>query len=100
MYAGRIVEELTSAQVDGQASHPYSRALLAAVPDVQRPRDTPLAFIPGQPPDGEVDLIGCAYAARCPFVMDRCRSEAPFLELRPAGNRVACWLPVDGSPAC
>ncbi|WP_393062311.1 dipeptide/oligopeptide/nickel ABC transporter permease/ATP-binding protein [Streptomyces sp. LN549] len=90
MYAGRVVEELSAADLRaGHVRHPYTRALLAASP---RLRDTgtgeraPLATIRGRPPTPAARPTGCAFADRCPVVLDTvCATERP----RPAGG-VAC----------
>ena len=92
MYAGRIVEELDVERLH-DAAHPYSRALLAAVPDMHVDREQPLATIPGRPPaDGEV-VEGCPFAPRCAFASERCHAELPPLETLPDGRRAACWHP-------
>jgi peptide/nickel transport system permease protein len=65
MYAGRIVEELPTAELFTSARHPYTTALLAAVPDLETDREAPLAVIPGRPPEpGEIGA-GCPFAPRC-----------------------------------
>ncbi len=93
MYAGRVVEEIAADRLRGGAAHPYTRALLAAVPDMTTDRATPLASIPGRPPAAGEVITGCAFAARCGFATDRCRSELPPLEQHPDGRRLACWNP-------
>jgi peptide/nickel transport system permease protein len=90
MYAGKIVENLPVGQLT-DASHPYTRALLAAVPSMETPRDRPLAVIPGRPADPANLPAGCAFAARCAFASDRCRAEDPPLVADPTGREVACW---------
>ncbi|MDT0157964.1 dipeptide/oligopeptide/nickel ABC transporter permease/ATP-binding protein [Microbacterium sp. ARD32] len=94
MYAGRIVEELRADRLAEDAQHPYTRALIAAVPDMRTDRTLPLATIPGRPVDPSQVPVGCAYAARCPFATDRCRTEDPALAEAAPGHRVACWNPV------
>lgn len=91
MYAGRIVEDLPAADLAAHARHPYTRALLAAVPDLHTDRDRPLATIPGRPVDPANVPQGCAYAARCPLADEQCRTVEPRLEDDVDGNRVACW---------
>ncbi len=91
MYAGRIVEDLPAHQLATAARHPYTRALLAAVPDMTTDIDLPLATVPGRPVDPAQVPAGCAYAARCPLADARCRSVDPELVTDDAGNRVACW---------
>jgi peptide/nickel transport system permease protein len=90
MYAGKIVENLPVGQLT-EASHPYTRALLAAVPSMETPRDRPLAVIPGRPADPANLSAGCAFAARCAFASDRCRAQDPPLVADPTGREVACW---------
>jgi peptide/nickel transport system permease protein len=92
MYAGRIVEDLASDRLLSDALHPYTRSLLAAVPDLDRPRGTPLTTIPGQPPTPAAHPTGCPFHPRCPLAQDRCRRELPPLDVRPGGQRVACWM--------
>jgi oligopeptide/dipeptide ABC transporter ATP-binding protein len=91
MYAGRIVEDLPAAQLDRSARHPYTRALVAAVPDMRTDLDRPMAVIPGRAPDPTRFPPGCAFAPRCPLATDRCRAEEPALETDAMGRRVACW---------
>ncbi|HEU5038445.1 MAG TPA: dipeptide/oligopeptide/nickel ABC transporter permease/ATP-binding protein [Nocardioides sp.] len=98
MYAGKIVEDLPASDLAAGARHPYTRALVAAVPDMDTDLDEPLAVIPGRPVDPADVPVGCAYAPRCPLATDRCRVEQPPLETDAAGRRVACWHagePVD-----
>ncbi|XVV15515.1 dipeptide/oligopeptide/nickel ABC transporter permease/ATP-binding protein [Actinoplanes sp. CA-131856] len=91
MYAGRVVEDLPTSSLAGGALHPYTQALVSAVPDMTTDRDRPLAVIPGRPPDPRALPSGCAYAPRCPLATDRCRSEDPTLTAYDDGRRVACW---------
>ncbi len=98
MYAGRIVEDLPTADLRTRARHPYTRALVAAVPDMTTDVDAPLATIPGHPIEPAQVPPGCAYAARCPLATDLCREQDPTLTTDPSGSRVACWHatePVD-----
>ncbi|MDR2379697.1 MAG: dipeptide ABC transporter ATP-binding protein [Bifidobacteriaceae bacterium] len=88
MYAGRVVEELAASAL-GRARHPYTKLLVAAVPDMQTDLAAPLAVIPGQPPRIADEPPGCAFAPRCPQVGPRCLVEEP--PLGPA--KVACWYP-------
>ncbi|MEU4195810.1 dipeptide/oligopeptide/nickel ABC transporter permease/ATP-binding protein [Kribbella sp. NPDC026611] len=88
MYAGRIVEDLPAPELSSGAQHPYTRALLAAVPDLDTALDEPLAVIPGRPVDPARLPAGCAFADRCSFASDRCRDEDP-----PLVGQVACWHP-------
>jgi oligopeptide/dipeptide ABC transporter ATP-binding protein len=90
MYAGRIVESASSGELFTQPAHPYTDALLKALPDV-RERPQRLVSIEGQPPSIYDLLPGCAFAARCPQVMDMCREAyPPTIALTPT-HFVACW---------
>ncbi|MCO8274101.1 dipeptide/oligopeptide/nickel ABC transporter permease/ATP-binding protein [Actinoplanes sp. TRM 88003] len=98
MYAGRIVEDLPTDALLHDARHPYTRALVAAVPDMTTDRNAPLAVIPGRPPDPHDLPAGCPYAPRCLLATDRCRREDPALTTYAIGRRVACWH-ADQAPA-
>ncbi|USX55142.1 dipeptide/oligopeptide/nickel ABC transporter permease/ATP-binding protein [Lentzea sp. HUAS12] len=91
MYAGRIVEELPTDELFTAARHPYTTALLEAVPDLDTDRDAPLAVIPGRPPEPGEIRQGCPFAPRCPLADDQCRTEEPELTTFAEGHRVACW---------
>ncbi len=71
MYAGQLVESARASAVVARQRHPYTQALVAAVPSVRRPRL--LVGITGRPPSSVV-LDGCAYAPRCPHVLPVCRT--------------------------
>ncbi len=88
MYLGRIVEEGQGADFWLRPGHPYTRALVAAVPDPARRRHA--APIAGELPSPLDAPGGCRFHPRCPFATDLCRREQP--ELRPfgPGRRVAC----------
>jgi oligopeptide/dipeptide ABC transporter ATP-binding protein len=99
MYAGFIVEEAFVDDLYGDPRHPYTQALLAALPRIDRRRDKRLRSIPGAPPNLLVEPKGCPFAARCEFVFDRCRVEMPPLIQVGSNHRTACWLDVtSGKP--
>jgi len=89
MYAGRIVEELPSADLR-RARHPYTRALVASSPDLSTDRSRPLAVIPGRQPAPAEVPDGCAFAPRCARAVERCRTDRPALK-----GGLACWNPED-----
>jgi peptide/nickel transport system permease protein len=91
MYAGRIVENLPAADLAAHARHPYTRALLAAVPSMETSRELPLAVIPGRPADPGNLPAGCAFAPRCAFADAKCAASDPDLVADEAGRQVACW---------
>lgn len=84
MYAGKVVEAGASRDVYESPSHPYTMALVNAIPSI-RGRHGSLASIAGNPPDLQLELIGCRFAARCPFATDLCRSEEPELHATQSG---------------
>jgi oligopeptide/dipeptide ABC transporter ATP-binding protein len=94
MYAGRIVEDLPAAELTERARHPYTRALLAVVPDLAADRDEPLGVIAGRPPEPTALPTGCAFAQRCRYATEQCRSADPQLAPVDDDHRVACWHPV------
>ncbi|MDD5286495.1 MAG: ABC transporter ATP-binding protein [Desulfuromonadaceae bacterium] len=90
MYAGRIVESATSADLLNNPRHPYTRALIASLPRNAEP-GKPLATLSGQAPDLAANLPGCGFCDRCPIAMAECRSELPeLLEISP-GHHLRCW---------
>ncbi|NUQ69369.1 MAG: ABC transporter ATP-binding protein [Chthonomonadales bacterium] len=92
MYAGRIVEQGPVAAVLRQPRHPYTEGLLASLPSIDGPRVGRLQSIPGQPPPLTAVYRGCAFADRCPRVMDRCRTEEPPTVVTGAGASASCHL--------
>jgi oligopeptide transport system ATP-binding protein len=94
MYAGFIVEEAIVDDLYEDSRHPYTIALLAALPRSDRRRQQRLKSIPGAPPSLLVEPKGCPFAPRCEFATDRCRAENPRLRQVTPNHRIACWLDV------
>ena len=90
MYAGKIVELGSVRDIFNKPSHPYTEALLASVPKMEEDVDR-LYAIEGQPPLLHDLPVGCAFADRCPYVMDRCREEYPPEFPVDEGHYSACW---------
>lgn len=88
MYAGRVVELGRTAQVLRRPLHPYATALLAAVPDIERPQ--PVQGILGQAPEPGRHLPGCAYAPRCALAVQDCSIKVPELGEAEPGSFVRC----------
>jgi dipeptide transport system ATP-binding protein len=96
MYAGQMVEEAGTARLFAAPRHPYTAALLAALPERALGRGR-LPTIPGVVPGIDDRPAGCLFNPRCRFADARCRAEAPPLD-GPAGVRVRCHYPLDHDP--
>jgi oligopeptide transport system ATP-binding protein len=91
MYAGRIIERGTAAEIYARPRHPYTLGLLRSVPRLDEPMRAKLDPIEGQPPDLTRLPPGCAFAPRCAYRVERC-SEMPALEAcGDAKHMSACW---------
>jgi len=88
MYLGRIVESAATADLWSGARHPYTQALLAAVPDPSRRKQA--APIAGDLPSPHNPPSGCRFNTRCPLATDICRAEDPAFRQFGAGHAVAC----------
>jgi oligopeptide transport system ATP-binding protein len=96
MYLGRVMEVASSANLYAQPRHPYTRALISAVPlpDPHAERARPREILRGELPSPINPPSGCRFRTRCPYVIDRCRAEVP--QLRPFGYaQVACHRAED-----
>jgi oligopeptide/dipeptide ABC transporter ATP-binding protein len=89
MYAGRIVETGPVRRIYKSPSHPYTQALLAAIPRLGDKRAR-LQAIPGQPPSLIDPPGGCRFAPRCPARMEKCAEQPPTVTLAD-GHEAACW---------
>jgi peptide/nickel transport system ATP-binding protein len=98
MYMGKIVEHADRLSLFNNPLHPYTAALLSAVPTVDKTlrQKSRRILIPGDPPDPVNLPKGCRFANRCPVAQARCREEAPELKQVAEGHRIACHL-VDES---
>jgi oligopeptide/dipeptide ABC transporter ATP-binding protein len=95
MYAGGIVEEAPTRQLFAHVRMPYTRALLDAVPRLERAPHALLPVVAGRPPDASALPGGCSFAPRCPSAQERCRAESPPLAEQEPGHRWACWFPCE-----
>ncbi|HKJ93765.1 MAG TPA: ABC transporter ATP-binding protein, partial [Longimicrobiales bacterium] len=100
MYAGRVVEQASAADLFAGPRHPYTRGLLEALPQLGRRRER-LAVIPGVVPASTAWPAGCRFHPRCPHAWDRCAADEPDLFDASPGHRSRCWLepfPAGGAP--
>jgi len=91
MYAGRVAERGSVEAIFERPTHPYTRALIRAFPDVTGVR-TLIAGIPGAPPDLRTPIGGCAFVDRCAVAIDACRGTEPALRAVGEGHVAACHL--------
>ncbi|MCC6193473.1 MAG: ABC transporter ATP-binding protein [Burkholderiales bacterium] len=90
MYAGRIVERAPVAALFARPQHPYTIGLLGSIPKLDTEQER-LATIEGQVPSAHARVAGCRFHPRCPFAIERCRSEEPPLAEVDPGHAAACW---------
>ncbi|MFM8320521.1 MAG: ABC transporter ATP-binding protein [Chloroflexota bacterium] len=98
MYAGFIVEEAQVEDLYENPQHPYTLALLAALPRVDRRRDKRLKSIPGAPPNLLKQPNGCPFRPRCDYAFEKCQEMPPLI---PVGlnHTSACWWDLtNGKP--
>ena len=84
MYAGRVMEQGTAAQIFRSPQHPYTWGLLQSVPRIDQDSEQDLIGIPGSPLDNSQKIVGCKFNPRCRFKIDRCLTEEP--DLLPVGE--------------
>lgn len=96
MYAGHIVEHGHADALRTRSRHPYTRALLNAVPEVDPRRRRLRVLLDGEPPSPFQPIAGCPFHPRCPHARpDPCETDLPLLEPKQPGeeHEVACWFP-------
>jgi len=91
MYAGRIVEEGTTAEVFANPQHPYTRGLLESMPRIDTPLQKTLYAIPGIPPDLGNLPTGCPFHPRCDLATDQCRKTYPDSKTVSSTHCASCW---------
>lgn len=92
MYLGRIVESAPTEVLFSHPLHPYTRALLSAVPQPDVPGQKERIVLQGDPPSPLELPVGCRFASRCPYATERCTIAEPPSYERVDGRRVACYL--------
>jgi oligopeptide/dipeptide ABC transporter ATP-binding protein len=102
MYAGKIVEQAPAKQLfgtGGTVKMRYTRALLDAIPHIERTAHTELPVVSGRPPDPTALPPGCSFAPRCAHAQDDCTAKAPALAEHSPGHSWACWHPCENGVA-
>ena len=92
MYAGQIMEERATSDLFADPQHPYTEALMAAMPE-RSDGSTRLATIPGMVPGLYDRPRGCLFGPRCSYTQDRCRNQRPALDASDGGH-VRCHFPL------
>ncbi len=91
MYAGKVVENAAVEVLFNNPQHPYSQALLGAIPRLRHWPER-LTTIEGMPPSLTAKIIGCPFAPRCPLCEPQCEAENPPLLAFEPGHTAACWV--------
>ena len=102
MYAGKIVEQAQAKRLfgaGGSVKMRYTRALLDAIPHIERAAHTQLPVVTGRPPDPTAMPPGCSFAPRCAHAEDDCTAKAPALAEHSPGHSWACWHPCENGVA-
>ncbi|MEM1558622.1 MAG: ABC transporter ATP-binding protein, partial [Thermoproteota archaeon] len=95
MYSGKIVELGEIRKVISSHLHPYTEALIEAIPDPDpNNRNVERKVIPGEPQNPVAWPSGCRFHPRCPYAMDICRLEEPPMDEIESEHQVACWLRI------
>jgi oligopeptide/dipeptide ABC transporter ATP-binding protein len=94
MYLGKLAEIGTAEAVFDDPQHPYTRALLGAVPlpDPARERARDVPVVQGEVGSAMNPPAGCVFHPRCPLAVERCKREVPLMTRRGEGHRSACHL--------
>jgi peptide/nickel transport system ATP-binding protein len=92
MYLGKIVETARKRQIFASPKHPYTQALLSAVPVPEPGSARRRIILKGDVPSPVNPPAGCRFHTRCPYAFDRCRSEEPPLRPLNDGQMAACHL--------
>jgi oligopeptide transport system ATP-binding protein len=93
MYAGRVIESAATGDLLRRPRHPYTAELLRCMPDLSAAPLARMPSLPGQPPDAAHPAMGCEFAPRCRYAIERCREQRPPLR-QLGGGEVACHFPI------
>jgi oligopeptide/dipeptide ABC transporter ATP-binding protein len=93
LYLGKVVEEGPTSEVFERPRHPYTVALLSAMPAAHSAARSERVVLNGDPPSPLAKPTGCHFHTRCPIARQRCSAESPPMQLASAGHRAACFYP-------
>ncbi len=96
MYLGKIMEIGEGETIIKEGLHPYTKALMAIMPEPGKTRVGDRPVLEGETPNAAAVVVGCKFSGRCPYVMDRCKVEEPELTEVSFGHQVACFLVLEG----
>jgi len=96
MYAGQVVEAAPTAELFANMKMPYTEALLKSIPRMDLPSGQKIPVIAGRLPDPTQPEPGCAFAPRCQYATDKCRTEQPPLVDMGNGHQYRCFFPIGG----
>ncbi len=91
MYLGNVVEQISAKNLM-QAKHPYTQALIRAIPDIKKIKVRPQNLLEGDVPSPVNPPSGCAFHTRCSFAQEQCKIQTPMLRELTPGQHVACHL--------
>lgn len=94
MYAGEVVEYGETKELFANVRMPYTEALLNSIPRLDQKSSGRMTVIEGRLPDPTKPEPGCAFASRCPYVQDKCRTEPPELQQSENGHQFRCHFPL------
>jgi oligopeptide/dipeptide ABC transporter ATP-binding protein len=92
MYLGKIVEVADTAELYRNVKHPYTQALISAIPSLDPQVKSRRILLPGDVPSPAAVPTGCPFHPRCPKAMPHCRTDVPVLREVAPGHLVSCWL--------
>ena len=95
MYLGNVVEIGTKDAIYGKRRHPYTKALLSAIPNIKNPDQTDRILLTGDLPSPVNPPSGCPFHPRCAYCMEKCKTEKPCLRTMADGTQVACHLDME-----
>lgn len=98
MYLGKVIEEGACDDVVANPQHPYTAALLSAVPALDEASRRDRIVLNGAPPSPIDRPTGCSFHPRCPIARPKCSNQTPELKILPNGRKVACFYPGELQP--